>query len=574
MCGIIGISSNRKIKSILLDGLRTLEYRGYDSAGVAFGGDDLSVFKCGDRVNKLYSVIPENADGQVGIGHTRWATHGEVSSKNAHPHSSPNGEFAVVHNGIIENYAFLKASLIDDGEIFSSDTDSEIIAHLLERNYDGDMLSAVEKTSSELIGAATFLAVKRGDDNVYCVRKGTALVVGESEIGGFVASDALALQNYCKFESVLCDGDIAVVGKNGVKIFADGKEVEREKIPFFQKSPEKCDCHMKSEIEEIPTALENAYLSFEKLSQECIEDIKKSKRIAIFACGTAYHAGLYGKYVFEKIANIPASVYIASEADEVEFLSPDVFSIFISQSGETADTLSALKTCKRKGLKTLAITNVPLSTITFEADYSVLIDAGAEIAVAATKSYNCQLLALYLLAMKTAEKCVSNCTVQSLISSAAAMVKSTAISENATAKKLFFVGKGRDEITAKEGALKFKEITYKMTDAYPSGELKHGAIALVDETSLVVAVVTDLKDKERTLATIKELKTRKATVVALSAVGDVGADETVFLPPQDDEKLYPLLAIIPLQKLALTSSLALGINPDKPRNLAKSVTVI
>lgn len=571
MCGIIGISGKGKVKSLLVDGLSALEYRGYDSAGVAFGGENIDVYKCGERVGALAKMIPHSADGNVGIGHTRWATHGEVCAKNAHPHLSPNGEFAIVHNGVVENCDELKEILLSSGESFSSDTDSEIIAHLLENNYRGDMLSAVKDTADMLVGSATFLAIKKGDDKVYCHKRGTALVVGENDFGGYASSDALALQNYCESECVLSDGDIAIVGANGVQIYRNGKAVECEKIPFFQKPPAKCDCHMKSEIEEIPTALKNTFLT--PIPDDCVLKIRQSERIAIFACGTAYHAGLYGKYVFEKIAGIPTDVYVASESDDVGFLSPAVFAIFISQSGETADTLQALKKLKTLGLPTLAITNVPLSTITFGADYTIITGAGAEIAVAATKSYNCQLLSLYLLSSKVAER-NNACAVKGMIASARGMVKSTKINENATAKKLFFIGKGADGITAKEGALKFKEITYKMTDAYPSGELKHGAIALIDESALVVVIATNVADKERTQATIKELKTRKATVVTLSALGDLGGDETIHLPPIDDEILYPILAIIPLQKLALETSLSLGINPDKPRNLAKSVTVI
>lgn len=570
MCGIIGISGKSNVKNILLDGLCSLEYRGYDSAGVAFGGESVSVYKCGKRVGALSEIIPKNTDGKTGIGHTRWATHGEVSERNAHPHLSPNGEFAIVHNGIIENCEELKTLLA--GDVFSSDTDSEIISHLVECNFNGDMLSAMKKTADMLVGSATFLVLRKGDENIYCHKRGTALVVGESAFGGFVASDALALQNYCKKESILLDGDVAVVSPIGVTVFHDGEPVEREKIPFFQKPPTKCDCHMKCEINEIPTALENTVLG--DISEKCVEKIRQANRIAIFACGTAYHAGLYGKYVFEKIANIPTDVYVASEIDDVRFLSPSVFSVFITQSGETADTLRALDVCKKSGLCTLSITNVPLSTITFKSDYFVTTGAGAEIAVAATKSYVCQLLSLYLIANKVANRPISACSINGLIASAEEIVKSVSVHANATAKKVFFIGKGVDEITAKEGALKFKEITYKMTDAYPSGELKHGAIALIDDAALVVAIVTNVADKERTRATIKELKTRKATVITVSAVGNIGGDESIYLPPIDDEILYPILTIIPLQKLALGTSVALGINPDKPRNLAKSVTVI
>ena len=340
-------------------------------------------------------------------------------------------------------------------------------------------------------------------------------------------------------------------------------------------APKECSCHMRSEIDEIPDAMSRTYREItHSLDIKSVQKIKSARKIYFCGCGTAYHAGLYGKYAFEKLLGIPCETVVASEFDSEKFIDENSVCIFITQSGETADTLIALSECKKAGATTIAITNVNGSSICFEADKTFLLDAGAEVAVAATKSYNCQLLALYLIAKKCAEKDFSQEDMAKLIQAIRDCQMPVLYEEKIKKANLFFVGKGVDNVTAREGALKFKEITYKMTDAYQAGELKHGAIALIDDKSVVITIITDSSDKHRIEATISELRSRGAYVIALSSVGDVGANKTTYLPFVKDELLYPILSVLPLQNLALTASLCLNLNPDKPRNLAKSVTVI
>lgn len=577
MCGIIGYTGGNRARNVLIDGLKVLEYRGYDSAGVALEFENgLEVYKCGGRVSDLDKMTPPS-NSNTGIGHTRWATHGKANAVNSHPHFSPDGQFAIVHNGVIENCTELKAEITAAGGRFASDTDSEIIAHLimLEYNKCRDVEQSVEKTASRLEGAATFLVLHAGEDKIYCRRGGAALLIGYGENENFVASDALALTKYTNRIAVLKDGDTAVISPDGVTVKNNGKAVLRGISSSGRTQPTEEKCYMRREIDDIPSALQSTYRSFIcSFDKKCTTDIQTAKRIALFACVTAYHAALYGKEMFEKKAHKPCEVYVASEHNSARFVDDTYFAIFISQSGETADTLSALEYCKDRGCKTLAVTNVADSTITFKADYTFLLNAGAELAVAATKSYNCQLLALYLTALEVSGQTVPQELVDTLSSAAKDLTEKEVNVPGASEKKLFFVGKGEDGITALEGALKFKEITYKMTDAYPAGELKHGSIALVDEGAAVVAIATSAAEKKRMAASISELKARGARVTAVSSVGDIGADETEVLPPLPDEDLYPILSVIPLQLLSLNVSRSLGINPDKPRNLAKSVTVI
>lgn len=575
MCGIIGYTGKSEARGIILDGLATLEYRGYDSAGAALGGDEIVLYKCVGRVRKLASVFPQST-ATCGIGHTRWATHGEPCIRNAHPHLSPNGKFALVHNGIIENCRELKSILTADGKEFVSDTDSEILAHLIEKNYEdtGDMLRAIERTVSQVEGAATFLVLKLGDNKLYCHRRGAALVASLSKDGAFVASDMLALAAYSKTAYVIADDETAVLSPDRIEFYANGVPIQKENVRISCSAPELCECNMRQEIAQIPAALEATYLSFRaNRSDECINRLRKADKIVIFGCGTAYHAALYGKEVLEEKLQKPTQAYIASECESARFLNENTFAIFISQSGETADTLSAVDMCRNAGATTLAITNVNGSTLTFKTDYSILLEAGAEIAVAATKSYNCQLLALWLVASTAAGEQLDSKKIRELCIAATNLIGAAEFTDEAARKKLFFVGKGIDRIAALEGALKFKEITYKMTDAYPAGELKHGTIALIDENSAVIVIATDPTDTPRLCATINELKARHSTVCAVSAVGELGTDVTIPLPTAD-KFFLPILSVIPLQTLALTVSCGLGINPDKPRNLAKCVTVI
>lgn len=574
MCGIIGYTGTEYAKDIIIDGLSTLEYRGYDSAGIALGGTSISITKKSGRVSELEKAIPTSFS-TIGIGHTRWATHGAPTSKNAHPHLSFDKKIAIVHNGIIENCDVLKQELVSKGIKFESDTDSEIIAHLLALEDQTDMVNAVENVANRIEGSSSFLAIRINDDNIYCHKKNAALTIGVGYDGNYIASDMLALAKYTKKGIVLSDDETVVLSKDNVTVYKDGKVIKKDLIDIYCKPPKICPCYMKAEIDEIPQALLNTYDSFyNTIKKECIKDILNAKRIAIIACGTAYHAGLYGKEVIEILANIPVETYIGSEYDRARFISPDTFAIFISQSGETADTLAAVNRSKALGAKTLSITNVANSSITFATDYSLILEAGPEIAVAATKSYNSQLLMLYLLANELAGKQVDRKTIEKLSEEAKTLSTHSIFTESMAKDNLFFIGKGIDELSAMEGALKFKEITYKMAEAYPAGELKHGTIALMDTNCTVIALATNELDKQKLTVSVREIKARKAKTIGISAVGEIGCDISLFLPKLEDKLLYPILSIIPMQLLSLSTSFHLGINPDKPRNLAKSVTVV
>jgi len=579
MCGIVGYSGFKNAKDIVIDGLKTLEYRGYDSAGVALLSDTISVYKTVGNVTALVRELPSGVF-HTAIGHTRWATHGKPSAKNAHPHLSFDGRIAIVHNGVIENCEELKAELEKKGIRLVSDTDSEIIAHLLALE-NVPMINAIENVGKRLKGAATFLAICEGDDAIYVRKKNASIAVGIGENESFAASDTLALCGYVEKSVILKDGECAVLRGGNVEFFKDGERIKKQPAKISRTPVEPCSCHMRAEIDEIPRALARTYESITKShNEDFIERFHNVKRLFLTGCGTAYHAALYGAAVFEdelssseyKGSKFFCKAVEASEFDRIKDIDSDSAVIAITQSGETADTLNALDKCRECGAYSVVITNVPDSSATFAADKTFLLDAGAEVAVAATKSYNCQLLALYVMAREL----IGNKDVKPQLSKllgAIDLVSSYDLyEERIKNNKMFFIGKGVDGITAKEAALKFKEITYKMTDAYSAGELKHGPIALIDKDCTVIVVASG--DRQRLRAAISELRSRGAYTVALSSVSDVGADKSFYLPTLSDDMLFPLLGIIPLQSLALSASLCLGLDPDKPRNLAKSVTVI
>lgn len=576
MCGIVGYTGFRQAREVVLDGLCALEYRGYDSAGIALNGAGLDVFKCKGRVKALRDIVPPSS-AVCGIGHTRWATHGAPVAKNAHPHVSFDGEIAVVHNGVIENHERLRAELARRGVHTVSDTDSELLAHMLALES-GTMEERVRKVAAATEGAATFLAVRKGDSSIYCHRRGAALLLAHAEGESFASSDMLALAPYVKEVTVMQDGESGVLTADGAVLFgSDGRKTARTPCPVTSYRPRDCNCHMREEIAEIPCALRATYASVAeafRTNRLVLTRMKLAREILLIGCGTAYHACLFGKEMLEEYLSVPCRAVPASEADNLRFVDESVFAVFVTQSGETADTLRALDYCKDKGAATLALTNVRGSTITFRADCSLYLDAGPEIAVAATKSYCCQLLALAMTARAAAGVPAEESEIEELAQNVGLVSAPPDFAECVLADKLFFIGKGTDGITAREGALKFKEITYKMADAYMAGELKHGTIALMDCDSVAVVCATVPSDAKRIKATVSELKSRGATVFAVSAVGDIGADKTLYLPPAERCEFYPVLAVIPLQLLALESSLALGLDPDKPRNLAKSVTVI
>lgn len=575
MCGIVGYTGYQNAGSIVLDGLKTLEYRGYDSAGIALETDDgIFVAKCGGRVRELEGKVPF-ISARTGIGHTRWATHGEPSEKNAHPHLSPDRRIAVVHNGIIENCGELKASPELKNAEFISDTDSEIIAHLLSLSDWSDCVAAIDGVAERLIGSSSFIVMRENDENLYCRRMGASLSIGISENQNFVASDTLAITKYTNKIIVLEDGETAVISPDKVRVFKMGEEIFKQPLTIERSIPSECKCFMRTEINDIPYALLRTYESYLRgISDALSNRLASSEKIYVTGCGTAYHAALYGKGAIEALAGVPCEAMIASEFTSARFLNERDFVIFISQSGETADTLAALHFAKARGAATLAITNVKGSTISFDADYTLLLDAGAEIAVAATKSFNCQLLTLYLLANGAAGRSVPYELIKDLADKAEDMTLADLYRPGYERANMFFVGRGADAIIAREGALKLKEITYKMTDAYPLGELKHGAIALIDRSSVVICVATEAEEKAKAALGISELRSRGALTAAVSSVGDVGADKTLTVPALSDPLLYPILSVIPLQNLALSAAEALDLNPDKPRNLAKSVTVI
>lgn len=581
MCGIVGYVGYRNAKDVVVNGLKLLEYRGYDSAGIALNLAKLKVFKTSGSVCNLERKLPA-IFAHAGIGHTRWATHGKPTQKNAHPHLSFDKSIAIVHNGVIENFVELKKILQDEGISLSSDTDSEIIAHLIAlelnrlvaNNDDGsydptisDMLLAVEQTGKRLKGAASFLALREGDDSVYLFRQGASLAVGCAKGECFVASDSLAISSFTSDVVIVDEGECAVLTKDGAMFFKDGKRITKTPIVLRRSAPPPCSCHMRTEIDEIPLALCRTFKSVFPLL-ESTKHVLKDKSLLFVGSGTAYHAALYAKKLF---SSVNCDAVPASEFDE-GLLRDGVAAVFITQSGETADTLRAARAAKDAKIPSVAITNVLGSSITFLADLTLNIDAGAEVAVAATKSYVCQLMALYMAKRAIENDPFSKEELAHLENAANSVLFNDIYEERIRKSKLFFVGRGFDFVTACEGALKFKEITYRLSDAYAAGELKHGPIALIDKKSTVIVIATT--PSERIAATVSELKARGAYVLGVSSIGDIDANRTINLPPLSDARLYPIISQIPLQNVALNASIALGLNPDKPRNLAKSVTVI
>lgn len=573
MCGIVGYTGRKRAAKILLSGLKALEYRGYDSAGVALSGEKLVVCKCGGRVSQLAEMMPASV-ARAGIGHTRWATHGAPCAENAHPHLSFDGKIAIVHNGVIENQEELRAELAAKGIPFSSQTDSELIAHLLALES-GPMTERMLNVAKRAKGALTFLALRAGDDRIYCHCRGAALVVAAGKGECYVASDVVALAGRAASATVLRDGECAMLSPDGAKITGDGLKNESCKISPTAAAGN--GCRMKKEISEIPSALTATRAAFcggWKGKTEALAALRRADRILFAGCGTAYHACLYASDITERLTGIPCRAMPAGEMEDACFPEGKTVCVFVTQSGETADTLRAMKLCAGHGAFTLAVVNRPASSAAFDSDACLPTDAGTELAVAATKSYCCQLFALRLLAGETAGVPADESFAGELEKGCRAALSLPVDLTLADKQKLFFIGRGTDRITAAEGALKFKEVTWKVAEAYSATELKHGPIALADADSAAVAVLTDRVHLERVKAAVSELRSRGVKVEAYSSVGDVGADITYVLPSLSDCALMPVIAAIPMQKLALGCAIRLGRDPDKPRNLAKSVTVI
>ena len=590
MCGIVGYYGKEQAAPVLLDGLKKLEYRGYDSAGIALlNGGEFQVIKRQGRVKELIGARHEQ--GNLGIGHTRWATHGAPSERNAHPHVY--GKFAIVHNGIIENALALKEECLSRGEPFASETDSEVVAHLLEYYYDGDILRALSATATRLKGSfALAVLCEELPDCIACVRRMSPLVVGKGESGLFVASDLSAIAADGVEIFVLDDGEFAIL-KGEEIFFYDGecKPIKKQAIEYdaTRETPDKRGYrhYMRKEMAEIPEVLPNSCIDFagDKTYAPLYGVLQRCERIQIVACGTAYHSGLCAKYAIESLARIPTEVCIASEYRyQNPIVGKNTLTIAVSQSGETADTLAAAELAKARGAFLLAVTNVPYSSITTLADFVLYTKAGREVAVAATKSFNSQLVLLYSLAAALAkargkEDCFAD--VKKICTDVAEAEKVCDGVRSWTgyflgARSVFFLGRGADYAAALEGSLKLKEITYLPSEGYPAGELKHGTLALVDSSAPVVAILTNPELAEKTMNAVHEVYARGAKVFLITTLPEYAARKEVtasVVLPNVREEFSPVFSVLPLQALAYYVSIARGNNPDKPRNLAKSVTV-
>ncbi|MFO7154534.1 MAG: glutamine--fructose-6-phosphate transaminase (isomerizing), partial [Caldicoprobacter oshimai] len=601
MCGIVGYIGDKQALPILIEGLKRLEYRGYDSAGVAVhNGHCINISKAKGRLTVLEQRIdPNQLQGTLGIGHTRWATHGEPSDINSHPHTNQSGEIAIVHNGIIENYMKLKDWLQKEGYVFVSETDTEVVAHLINYYYRGDLVEAVRNTLDKIEGSyALGVIAKDHPDCMVVARKDSPLVIGLGDGENYIASDIPAILKYTRRVYLLEDREIALIRRDGVEIIDQyGKKVQKEvfEVTWDVESAEKGGYQhfMIKEIHEEPKALRDTMASRivdgkVNLSDLNVtrEQLEKAGKIIIIACGTAYHAGVVGKYVIEKLARIPVDVEIASEFRYKDpLINEDNIVIIISQSGETADTLAAMRMCKKVGAKVIAITNVVGSTVSREADHVVYTWAGPEIAVASTKAYTTQLLCMYMMALDFADKMgrISADEYQRIIEEIRKLpelaqeilddkeIIQRCADETFNASSIFYMGRGLDYAVAMEGSLKLKEISYIHSEAYAAGELKHGTIALIEEGTPVVALATQKGLFEKTLSNIKEVKARGAFVIAVAMEGDTEiekeADRVIYIPRVYDI-LAPVLVVIPLQLYAYYVAVAKGCDVDKPRNLA------
>ncbi|WP_281519962.1 glutamine--fructose-6-phosphate transaminase (isomerizing) [Acidaminococcus timonensis] len=608
MCGIVGYIGRHQATPFLMEGLSKLEYRGYDSAGIAVYNDGkIDVEKCVGRLDALrQKIVGHEPVGTIGIGHTRWATHGKPSDINAHPHMDESGQFAVVHNGIIENYMPLKQALLKKGHHFLSETDTEIVPHLMADLWDGDFESTVRKVLHTIQGSYSLVFLCAKDPSkLICAKKNNPLVIGLGKGENYIASDIPAIINKTRDTYILSDGEMAVVEADKVTVKdLDGKKINKEvfRVNWDAEAAEKggFEHFMLKEIYEQPKAVRDTLrgrvsrdsdkVTFNELNWTA-ETFKDLKKIFIVACGTAYHAGIVGKYYIEKMARIPVEVDIASEFRYRDpIIDENCMCIVVSQSGETSDTLEALKEAKRRGARTMAVTNVVGSSIAREADQVVYTYAGPEIAVASTKAYTTQLIVMLLLSMYISHLVgkLSDERLHELIQAVLAVpermhdildhVDQIKVYANnyANREDAFFLGRSLDYAVALEGALKLKEISYIHAEAYAAGELKHGTLALITEGVPVIVLATQSNIYDKTISNLVEVKSRGAIVIGIGMEGDTELAkhaDSVIIIPKADEDLAPILAVIPLQLLAYYAALARGCDVDKPRNLAKSVTV-
>lgn len=607
MCGIVGYIGAHQAAPILLDGLSKLEYRGYDSAGIAvYDGSELHMAKAKGRLKVLDDMTRggEALPGTLGIGHTRWATHGEPSDVNAHPHFNSDASIVVVHNGIIENYIKLKKKLEKRGYQFRSETDTEVLAHMLDYYYTGSPLETIAKIMHRIEGSyALGIIFKDHPEELYAVRKDSPLIVGKSPEGNLIASDAPAILKYTRKVYFIENEEIVKLTREDLEFYNIDEEIlEKEPvtIDWDVNAAEKggYEYFMLKEMYEQPKAvadtlnprLKDGDIVIEELGMSD-EEIRSIRKIYIIACGSAYHTGVTAKYIFEGLARIPVEVDLASEFRyRNPIFEPDTFAIIVSQSGETADSLAALREAKEHGIKTLGIVNVVGSSIAREADNVMYTWAGPEIAVATTKAYSTQLIAQYLLALKFARVrgTLEEAQFQQMIGELRELPEQISLllshRENIqkfanrylAAEHVFFIGRGIDYAISLEGSLKLKEISYIHSEAYAAGELKHGTISLIEEGRLVVAVLTQPELYKKTISNIQEVKTRGAFVMAVTTAGNTEiekvADYVIYIP-KTDPYFANSLAVVPLQLFGYYVSIGKGLDVDKPRNLAKSVTV-
>ncbi|KYH28869.1 MULTISPECIES: glutamine--fructose-6-phosphate transaminase (isomerizing) [Clostridium] len=607
MCGIVGYLGPKKVAPILIEGLSKLEYRGYDSAGIAVIEEgSIAVQKCKGRLVNLEEKLNNyELSGTIGIGHTRWATHGEPSDTNSHPHVNEDETIAVVHNGIIENYLVLKEWLLSEGYKFKSETDTEVIPHLVDYYYEGDLLDAVMKAAKKLEGSyAIGVICKDEPDKLVAVRKDSPLIVGVGKDESFIASDIPAILNHTRDIYLLEDNEFVLIDKTGVKIYNSNKEeIKRDiyHVTWDANAAEKggYDHFMLKEIHEQPKAIKDTLTSRimigEKVRLDNIkltkEDLENIDKVYIVACGTAYHAGVVGKAVLEKLVKIPVEVDVASEFRYREpLLNERTLMIVLSQSGETADTLAALRLAKNNNARVIAITNVVGSSIAREADDVLYTWAGPEIAVASTKAYVTQLITIYIVALYFAElkNSIKSNEIEKIKLELLNLSEKVAeiLDDEEKIKKIayeikdnedmYYLGRGLDYLVAMEGSLKTKEISYIHSEAYAAGELKHGTIALIEEGTPVIALATQEHLFEKTLSNVKEVTTRGAKVLGIAMEGhdyiEKIVDDVIYIP-RVIPILAPVLAVVPLQLLSYYIAKGRGCDIDKPRNLAKAVTV-
>jgi glucosamine--fructose-6-phosphate aminotransferase (isomerizing) len=607
MCGIVGYVGKKEASPVLINGLSKLEYRGYDSAGVAIIEDNrLKITKCKGRLANLEAKLDETPiHGAVGIGHTRWATHGEPSDRNSHPHSNEDETISVVHNGIIENYIHLREWLTAKGYKFMSETDTEVIPHLVDYYYQGNLEEAVMKAISKMDGSYALGVVSTHEPGkLVAVRKDSPLIVGIGKDEFFIASDIPAILNYTRDVYLLNDKEFVVITQDGVKLLTEEGEVINKEIfhvTWNADAAEKggYEHFMIKEIHEQPKAIRDTMTSRIALGKPITldkisitkEQIQNIDRIYIVACGTAYHAGVVGKYVIESLARIPVEIDIASEFRyRNPIINDRTLMMVVSQSGETADTMAALREAKKQGARVIAVTNVVGSSASREAHDVLYTWAGPEIAVASTKAYTTQLIAMYIMGLYFAEQ-KGTLSIEKieelkkemlqLPEKAEEALKHKEVlqkfaSKNYMHKDMFFLGRGLDYAVAMEGSLKLKEISYIHSEAYAAGELKHGTIALIENGTVVIALATQDNLFEKMVSNIKEVKTRGANVLAFAFEGNEDIEKTVdsaLYIPKTEGVFAPVLSVIPLQLLAYYMAIQKGCDVDKPRNLAKSVTV-